>query len=145
MVKRAINTKTKVALKSSTIIRDLDIYCLKSYCLSNNIILKVQTQETTAKYFSRLKKPKIKDPKSTPPCNNITESAKKKDKQKKFKRQQKRTNKSKKTPTTVNNTINATKKDLKKKHDTNKITCLTYNKKGYYASYFTKPKTQRRS
>ena len=72
--------------------------------------MKVQTQETTAKNFFRLKKPKTKDPKSVFLCNNTAELARKRDKQKKFKRQQKRTRELKEIPATNNNTINAIKK-----------------------------------
>ena len=138
MVQKTVNAEAKAGLKSTIMVRDSDIYWLQGHCPSNNTALKVYTQETTAKDFSCPNKPKIKNPKSVPPYNNPAELAKKENKQKKFKRPQKRTKEAKETLATDDNTVNAAKK--KKKHDTNKVTCFNYNKKDYDASNCTKPK-----
>lgn len=60
--------------------------------------------------LSRLKKPTAKNLKSASLCDNIVESAKKKDQQKKLKRWQKRTRELKETQVTGNNNINTIKK-----------------------------------
>ena len=49
MVQRAINMEAKAGLRSSIMVRDLDICCLRGYRSSNNITSKMQTQRTTAK------------------------------------------------------------------------------------------------
>ena len=98
----------------------------------------MQTQKTAAKDFSRPKKPKTKDLKSVPLHDDPAEPAKKKNKQKRFKRQQECTKKSKEIPATSNNTINAAKK--KKKHDTSKVTYFNCDKTGHYASNCTELK-----
>ena len=41
MIQRAVNTEVKAGLKSSIMVRDSDICCLKSYCLSSSIAPKV--------------------------------------------------------------------------------------------------------
>ena len=82
----------------------------------------MQTQKTTAKDFFRPEEPKTKNSKSSPLRDNPAKLAKKKIKQKRFKRQQKRTNEPKKIPTTSNNTVDAAKK--KKKRDISKVTCF---------------------
>ena len=110
MVQKTVNAETKVGLRSTTMVRNLDICCPQDYRPSNNIISKVQTQGTAAKNFSRPKKPKTKDPKSVPPGDDPAEPAKKEDKQKRFKCQQERTRELKKTPATGNNIVNAAKK-----------------------------------
>ena len=138
MVQRAINAKAKAGLRSIIMVRDSDIYYSQGHCLFNNTASKVQTQGTTAKNFSHLEEPKIKDPKSVLLRNNPAEPVKKKDKQKKFKRRQKCTRESKKTPATSDNTIDAAKK--KKKCDTNKIICFNCNKQSHYASDYTELK-----
>ena len=60
IVQRAVNAKDKASLRSSTMIRDLDICCLRGHRLSNSTVLKVQTQETTAKN-SYLEEAKVKE------------------------------------------------------------------------------------
>ena len=49
MVKRAVNAEAKAGLRSSTIVRNLDIGCPRSHRASNNTASKVQTQEIIAK------------------------------------------------------------------------------------------------
>ena len=63
---------------------DLDVCGLESYHLSSNTFLKVQTQGS--KDFSRLKKPKSKDSKSTLSYDNMAEFPKKEDKKNKKKK-----------------------------------------------------------
>ena len=113
-MQRAINAEAKAALKSSTMIRDLDIYCSRDYLFSNNTFSTVQNQGIIAKDFSRPKKPKTKDLKSALLCDNITELAKIKNKQKKLKCRQECIKKLKKTQATGNNTIIVFKKNSKK-------------------------------
>ena len=98
----------------------------------------MQTQGIITKNSSRPKKPKTKDLKSVPQRDNIVTLAKKKDKQKRFKCQQKRIREPKVTPATDNNTVKATKK--KNKRDIAKVIYFNCNKKGHYASNCTKPK-----
>ena len=119
-------------------VRDSDIRCPQGHRPSNNTTSKVQTQETAVKDSSRPEKPKTKDPKSVPLCDDPAEPAKKEDKQKRFERRQERIRQPKKTPATGDNTINAVKKKMKR--DTSKVTCFNCNKKGHYASNCTKPK-----
>ena len=142
MVQRAINAEAKAGLRSSTIIQNLDACCPRSYRLSHNTSLKVQTQGS--KDSSRPKKTKLKDPKSAPLHDNAAESPKKnnrKDKKKRFwgqKREHTRKQKEQ-TPATNVNTTNVSKKK-KKKHDVSEIMCFNCDKKGHFANDCTKPK-----
>ena len=43
MVQRAVNAEAKAGQKSSTMVQDLDIYCPRGHCSSNNIATKLQT------------------------------------------------------------------------------------------------------
>ena len=138
MVQKAVNAEAKAGLRSTIMVRDLDIRCPRSHRPSNNTASKMQIQGIAAKDFSRSKKPKSKDPKSVPPCDNPAEPAKKEDKQKRFKCQREHIRGPKKTLATGNNTVNIAKK--KKKCNTSKITCFNCDKKGHYASNYTKPK-----
>ena len=49
MVQKTVNIEAKVGLRSSIIVWDSDIYCLKDHRFSNSTTSKVQTQKTTAK------------------------------------------------------------------------------------------------
>ena len=100
--------------------------------------MKIQTQKTTARDFSHPQKPITQDPKSVLLHNNIVESAKKKDKQKKLKHERDCTKKPKKIPATSNNTVDTTKK--KKKHNISKIMYFNCNEKSYYINNCTKLK-----
>ena len=85
MVQRAVNAKAKAGLKSSTMVRDLDIHCPRGHCSSNSNASKVQTQKTTAKDFLCPKKPKVKETKSIrASAVELSEPAKTEDKQKRF-------------------------------------------------------------
>ena len=140
IVQRAVNAEAKASPRSTIMVRDLDIHCPQSHCLSNNTALKVQTQETTVKDSSYPKKPKTKDLKSVPLHDNLAELAKKEDKQKRFKRQRERIREPKETPATGDNIVNTAKK--KKKYDTSKVPCFNCNKNGHYASDCTEPKNE---
>ena len=101
----------------------------------------MQTQETIAKNFFRLKQSKLKEIKSVRAnAAKFSKLAKKKDKQKMFKRRRKCIRESKETLVTSNNAINSSKKILRKKCNINKVTCFNYNKKSYYVNNWTKLK-----
>ena len=87
MMQKAVNIKVKASLRFSTIVWDLDAYCSRSYRLSYNTFLKVQTQDSNNKDFFCFKKLKPKDPKPAPSYNNVAvELAKKDDKKSKKKK-----------------------------------------------------------
>lgn len=64
MVQKIVNAKAKAGLKSSIMVRNSNICCYKGLCLSNSIsiVLKMLTQETTAKksHFKKSRSKKIK-------------------------------------------------------------------------------------
>ena len=83
MVQKTVNTEVKAGQKSSIMVRDLDIYCLRSHRSSNSIASKVQTQGIITKDFSRPEELKAKEIKSV--YANVAEPskpAKKENKQK---------------------------------------------------------------
>ena len=49
MMQRAVNAEAKAGLRSSTMVRDLDICYPRDHCHSNSTTLKVQTQGITTK------------------------------------------------------------------------------------------------
>ena len=49
MVQRAVNAETKVGLRSSAMVQDLNICCSRGYCPFNSTASKVQIQGTSAK------------------------------------------------------------------------------------------------
>ena len=110
MVQKAINIEAKAGLKSTIMVRNLNIRYSQGYCLFNNTTSKVQIQGTTAKDSSCFEKPKTKNFKSVSPYDNIAMPAKKKNKQKRFKYKQKCIKKLEKIPAISNNIVNATKK-----------------------------------
>ena len=77
-----VNIKAKIGLRFSIIVLNLNVHCLKSYCLSYNISSKMQIQGSNIKDFSHFKELKIKNQKSIPLYNNMAKLTKKK-KQKK--------------------------------------------------------------
>ena len=85
MIQKTVNIEVKTSLKSIIMVRDSDICYSQGYYPSNNIALKMKTQGIFVKDFSRSEKSKIKDPKFVSLYNNITELAKKANKQKKIK------------------------------------------------------------
>ena len=102
----------------------------------------MQTQGS--KDFSRTEKFKFKNPKLAPSHDNMTELLKKidkKDKKKRFQSQkQKHTGEWKKQILAISiKTINISKKK-KKKCDVSEIMYFNYNKKGHFATDYTKPK-----
>ena len=113
MVQRAINAKAKLGLKSSTMVRDLDIRCLRDHRLFNNTTSKVQTQETTAK-DSQQEELRVKEIKSTlfwaAETSKLFEQARKERKKKKH--QERRDNKQ--TPASTANAMEIQQKKKKK-------------------------------
>ena len=134
-MQRAVNAEAKAGLRSSTMIWDLDAHCPKGYRLSHNTSSKIQTQGSNHKNSLYTKKPKNKHLKSALLRGNVAEPAKKENKKKRLsgrKREQ-----SKQTLATSDKTKAPKKK--KKRRDLSKVTCFNCNKKGYYASNYTKP------
>ena len=87
MVQKAINAEAKAGLRSSTMVKDSDVYCPKGHRPSHNIFSKVQSQGSNNKDFSYSEESKPKDPKPIPPRDNVAvKLAKKKDKKDKKKR-----------------------------------------------------------
>ena len=74
MGQKAVNAEAKAGLKSSTIVQDSNIYCLRDYRLFNSIALKIRTLETIAKEFkpeeSRPKELKSAEGKNPAPCRS---------------------------------------------------------------------------
>ena len=131
MVQRTVNTEAKAGLRSSTIVQDSDTRYPRSYRLSHNTFLKVQTKGS--KDFFHSEKSKLKDPKPALSRDNMAEPAKKEDRKKKKKRLQGcRQEQNKQTPATGDNTKALKKK--KKRRDPSKIIYFNCNKKGHYAS-----------
>ena len=83
-MQKIVNIKTKTGLKSNIIVRDFNIDCFRSHCSSNNIILRIQTQEKTIN-GPRSKEAKAKDLKLALPYINVAESSKQGRKNKKKK------------------------------------------------------------
>ena len=97
MVQKAVNTETKVGLRSSIMVGNFDFRCSRSCCPSNNITTKVQTQKTIIKNFHP-KEAKTKDSKPTLFYTNAAEPSKQKKKTKKTRKRSLNTEKSRKTP-----------------------------------------------
>lgn len=100
----------------------------------------MQTQETTVKNPSP-KKYKAKDLKTALLYIDTAKHLEQGKKDKKMKIKKLRRDYNSKWIETLGtriNTIHASKKDLRKKHDTNKVACYNYNKKDHYASTCTK-------
>ena len=84
IVERTVNIEAKARPRSIIIVRDLDIYYRQGHCLSNNIVLKVLTQEIMVKDFFSPKKLKAKETKSV--CINTAEPFSKNKKNRKNKK-----------------------------------------------------------
>ena len=142
MVQRTINVESKASLRSSAMVRDSDICCLRGHHHSNSIALKVQTQETTVK-DSHQEKPKVKEVK--PPSFRAAEASKSLEqarKEKKMKKHPERRDKKEQTPASTANATEVQQKKKKKNQDrdVSEVTCYNCNKKGHYANTCTKPK-----
>ena len=138
MVQRAINAKTKAGLRSSAMVRDLDIRCSRGYRPSNSTASKVQTQGTSAKEPRpeefRTKEAQLAEGKTpAPPRTNAAECSEqgKMDRKDKKRRFQERKKQSEETPATGVNT-KAPKKKLKTR-------CFNCNKKSHYVNECTEP------
>lgn len=75
IVQKAVNVDVKTGLRSNIVVQDLDIYCSRGHCSSNNTTSKLQTWRTNAK-DSRPKKPKAKNLKSVLSRTNAVEPLK---------------------------------------------------------------------
>ena len=148
MVQKIVNAEAKAGLRSSAMIRDSDICCLRGHRPSNSIASKVQTQGMSAKEprpeESKIKKAKRAKKKApAPPRTNAAESSEqgkkdKKDKKRKFRERKER---NEDTLATSNNAIDALKKKKKNQDcDISGVTCYNCNKKGHFANTCTKPK-----
>ena len=138
MVQRVVKAKAKAGLKSSAMVRDLDICCPRGHRSSNSTASKVQTQETSIKEprpeESKTKEAKQAKRKATaPPWTNAAESSEqgKKDRKNKKWRFREKREWSEETPATGVNT-----KTPKKKL---KTICFNCNKKSHYAKEYTEP------
>ena len=84
MMQRAVNAEAKAGLKSSTMVRNPNVRCLRSHRPSHNTSFK--GVDPGSKNFSRSKEPKPKNPKPAPSHDNAAEPAKKEDRKEKKKR-----------------------------------------------------------
>ena len=136
IVQRAVNAEAKAGLRPSTIVWDLDIHYPRGHRPSNSTASKVQTQKTTTKDSFRPKKPKAKDIIAVHANASEPLEQDKKDKKDRLDKKQnfRERREPNETPTTGDNVINASKKDLRKKRDTNKLIYFNYNKKSNYTS-----------
>ena len=115
IVQRTVNVEAKMGLRSSSIVRYLDTYCLQSHRPSNSTTSKVQIQGTTAKDSFCPEEPKTKERKSV--CTNAAEPSEQNKKDKKDRQDKKRKFREYKwdhkkewkeqTPATGTNTTNA--------------------------------------
>ena len=142
-MQRAINAEAKGGLKSSTIVRGLDIHCLRGHLSFSSIALKMQTQGTTAKDSSHPEKPRAKETKSVytdtakPSKQNKNDKKDRSDKKRRFWERMVWNDIS----ITGNNTINISKK--KKKNwdcDTSGVEYYNCNKKAYFANTYIEQK-----
>ena len=85
MVQRAVNAEAKASLRSSIMIKELDVRCPRGHHPSHNTSFKVQTQGSSHKDSTRSKEPKPKNPKPTLSRDNAAEPAKKEDRKEKKK------------------------------------------------------------
>ena len=132
-MQKAVKAKFKAGLKSSAMVRELDVRCVRGHCLSHNTSSKVQTQGSSHKDSPRSEKLKPKDLKPAPSCDDAAEPAKKEDRNKKKKKlqSQRREHTGEQTPAIGINT-----EVLKKKI---KARCFNCIKKSQYANEYTKP------
>ena len=86
MVQRAVNAEANASLRSSTMVRDSDVRCLKGHRPSYNTFSKVQTQGSSHKDSPRSEEPKPKDLKPAPSRDNAAELAKKENRKDKKRR-----------------------------------------------------------
>ena len=138
MVQRAVNVEAKAGLRSSIMVRDSDICCLRDHRPSNSTASKVQTQETTIKDFY-LEELKVKETRPTSSRTKANEPSKQAHKEKKKKKHQERRDKEQTPASTANETkVQQKKKKMNKDRDVSKVTCFNCNKKGHYTSSCTK-------
>ena len=99
MVERAVNAEAKASLRSSTMVRDLDIRCPRGHRPSNSIAAKVQTQGTKD---SHPEEPKVKETRPAASWSEASEPSKQARKEKKKKRHQERRDKDQTPASTAN-------------------------------------------
>lgn len=146
MVQKTVNAEVKADLKSSIIVQNLDIYCLRSYHPSNSTSTtsKVLTQGTTAKESyskdSRPKKKKLTYKKAPVPTQTSEifrlRQEKKNDKKRKF-WEYKQDFIGEQKEQTLATSVNTTEADLKKKY----LDIIYYNcdKKDHYSKSYPEP------
>ena len=144
MVQRIVNAEAKAGLRSSTMVRDSDIYCPRGHCPSNSTASKVQTQGITGKESNpKESRPKefklVEDKTPTPLCSKSTEPGKTSpiDKRKEYlKKKQDRKNN---TPA-IGNNANAIEVDEEKKRvDQSDGSYYNCQKKGHFLKNCPEP------
>ena len=103
MMQKAVNVESKAGLRSSTMVRDSDIRCLKGHRPSNSTASKVQTQRTTTK-DSHPEESKVKKTKLTPSRAEASKSFEQARKKKKKKKHQEKRDKKQMLASTTNAT-----------------------------------------
>ena len=137
MVERVVNAEAKAGPRSSSMVRESDIRCLRGHCPSHNTSSKMQTQGTTAKE-PRTEEPRPKETKSTngkaPALPRFNEPVKLNHKKKKREWLKKKKDS---TPATRDNAIEGKKK--RTFGNTSQMTCYNCQKKGHFANKYPKP------
>ena len=143
MVQRAVNAKAKAGLRSSTMVRNSDIYYPRSHHFSNSTVLKMQTQGTTAKKSkpveSRPKKLKSAEGKNLAlPRSKSTELGKTSCIDKKREYLKKKRDRKNNTLATKNN-ANAIEIGEKKQNNQGDGRCYNCQKKGHFLKNCPEP------
>ena len=149
MMQRAVNAEAKVGLRSSTIIRNLDIYYFGGHRPSNNTTMKVKTQGITSKEskpkeyrpneakLAECKNPALPRSESTKFGKTSRTDKKKEYLEKKKKKRVQKTN----TPATRDNAKVVEIGEKKKQDNWGNGRCYNCKKKGHFSrNYLELPK-----